>query len=53
MDIMVPSLRAVPHLSRLVGFVCPQIRNLSARGGQVIGVLGQVSPLPMGSLHVC
>ena len=49
MDIMVPSLRAVPHLSHLVGLASPQMSNLSARWGHVVGVLGQVSPLPMGS----
>ena len=50
MDIMVPSLRAVPHLSHLVGLASPQMSNLSARGGHAVGVLGHVSPLPMGSL---
>ena len=43
---MVPSLRAVPHLSHLVGLASPQMSNLSARGGHVVGVLGQVSPIP-------
>ena len=51
MDIMVPSLiRAVPHLSHLVGLASPQMSNLSVQGGHVVGVLGQVSSLPMGSL---
>ena len=51
MDIrMVPSLRAVPHLSHLVGCASPQMSNPSARGGHVVGVLGQVSPLPMGGV---
>ena len=44
------SLRAVPLLSHLVGLASPQMSNLSARGGHVVRVLGQVSPLPMGSL---
>ena len=50
MDVMVPSLRAVPHLSHLVGLASPQMSNLSAGGGHVVGVLGLVSPLSMGSL---
>ena len=50
MDIMVPSLRAVPHLSHLVGLASPQMSNPSARGGHAVGVSGHVSPLPMGSL---
>ena len=47
---MVPSLRAVPHLSRLVGLASPQMSNLLAQVDHVVGVLGRVSPLPMGSL---
>ena len=50
MDIMVPSLRAVPHLSHLMGLTSPEMSNLSARGGHGVGVVEQVSPLPMGSL---
>ena len=50
MDIMVPSLRAVPHLSHLVGLASPHMSNLSAREGHLLGVSGQVSPLTMGSL---
>ena len=41
MDIMVPSLRAVLHLSHLVGLASPQMSNLSVRGGHVVGVLGR------------
>ena len=47
---MVPSLRAVPHLSHLMGLASPKMSNFSARGGHVVGALGQVSALPMGSL---
>ena len=50
MDIWCHHSGHVPHLSHLVGLASPQMSNLSARGGHVVGVLGQVSPLSMGSL---
>ena len=47
---MVPSLRAVPHLSSHGSCKPTDDGNLSAREGHVVEVLGQGSPLPMGSL---
>ena len=44
------ALRAVRHLPHLMGIAILQMSNLSARGGHVVGMLGQVSLLPMGSL---